>query len=170
MTADPSKSYLNAVVQQVTNNTTSWIGQRHGDNRNRISGQTFVCPKEGELAMIEVFSSHVTHNEPVDLTLHSFDAKSKTWGPVLKTSTVEFNHNNTGHWIGFPLDGLHLQKGMSYGFRLKSTGGLVGLGEAAGSYDHLPCIGGQEWMANADDQPGNFFSYLSLAFKVELRA
>lgn len=170
MKTNQSNSHLNAVVQQVTNNTTSWIGHRHGETKSRISGQTFVCPTEGELDSIEVFSSHITNTITVDLTLHSFDAEMMTWGSVLKTSIVEFNGNNTGEWISFPLSGLHLQKGKAYGFRLKSEGGLVGLGEAAGSYDHILCIGGQEWIANSEDQPGNYYSYLSLAFKVELRA
>ena len=170
METNQSKSHLKAVVQQITNNTTSWIGNRHGETKSRIGGQTFVCPATGELDSIEVISAHVTNNGPVDLTLHSFDAENKTWGPALKTSTVEFNRKDTGKWISFPLNGLHLQKGMSYGFRLKSETGLVGVGEAAGSFGHLPNTGGQEWTATSDDQSGNYYSYLSLAFKVELRA
>ncbi len=161
---------LKAVVQQVTNNTTSWIGHRHGETRSRITGQTFLCPTEGELDSIEVLSAHVTNDGPVQLTLHAFDAEQKTWGPALKSSTAEFKKHDTGKWIAFPLAGQHLQKGMSYGFRLKSESGLVGVGEAAGSNDRLPYIGGQEWTATADDQSGDFYSYLSLAFKVELRA
>ena len=170
METNQSRSFLKAVVQQVTNNTTSWIGHRHGETKNRISGQTFVCPDEGELDCIEIFSAHVTNNGLVELTLHAFDAENKTWGQALKTSTVEFNKTDTGKWISFPLTGLRLQKGMAYGFRLKSEKGLVGVGEAAGSYDRLPCIGGQEWFASSDDQFGNYYSYLSLAFKVEMRA
>lgn len=170
METNQSRSHLKAVVQQVTNNTTSWIGHRHGETKSRISGQTFVCPTAGELDSIEVFLAHVTNNGPVEMTLHSFDAENKTWGQALKTSTVEFNKNDTGKWISFPLTGLHLQKGMTYGFRLKSETGLVGVGEAAGSYDRLPNTGGQEWIATSDDQSGNYYTYLSLAFKVELRA
>lgn len=161
---------LKAVVQQVTNNTTSWFGNRHGEARNRITGQTFICPSEGELDSIEVLSAHVTNDGPVQLTLHAFEPNHKTWGPALKNSTVEFKKNDTGKWIAFPLGGIHLKNGMSYGFRLKSENGLIGVGEAAGSYDRSPCIGGQEWTATADDQSGDFYSYLSLAFKVELRA
>lgn len=58
---------------------------------------------------------------------------------------------------------------MSYGFCLKSESGLVGVGEVAINYNHLPSIGGQGWTATGDDQSGNFYSYLSLAFKIELR-
>ncbi len=161
---------LKAVVQQVTNNTTSWIGHRHGETRSRITGQTFTCPSEGELDSIEVVSAHVTNDGPVQLTLHAFDADHKTWGPALKTSSAEFRKKDTGKWIAFPLEGIRLEKGSSYGFRLKSEAGLVGVGEAAGSNERLPFIGGQEWTATADDQSGKFYSYLSLAFKVELRA
>ena len=161
---------LKAVVQQVTNNTTSWIGHRHGETKERITGQTFTCPTEGELECIEVLSTHVTNDGPVQLTLHAFDTDRKTWGPALKTSTVEFRQKDTGRWIAFPLDGVHLEKGRTYGFRLQSNAGLVGVGEAAGSNERLPLMGGQEWITTPEDQSGNFYSYLSLAFKVELRA
>lgn len=170
METNLSKSHLKAVVQQVTNNATSWIGHRHGETRSRISGQTFTCPSEGELDSIEVFLAHVTNNGPVDLTLHAFDADKKTWGPEFGKSMVEFNKKDTGKWISFPLNGLHLQKGMTYGFKLKSETGLIGVGEAAGNVNQLPFPGGQEWIAASDDQSGSYFTYLSLAFKVELRA
>ena len=170
METNQLKSHLKAVVQQVTNNTTSWIGHRHGESKNRITGQTFTCPSEGDLEAIEVFSTHVTNNGPVDLTIHQFDAENKTWGPELATSTVEFNREDTGKWISFPLNGLHLKKGTMYAFRLKSEAGLVGVGEAAGIVNHLPYNGGQEWIASSDDRSGNYYTYLSLAFKVELRA
>ncbi len=163
-------SPLRAAVQQVTNNTTSWIGHQHGESRSRISGQTFTCPTDGELERIAVLSAHVTNDGPVHLTLHSFDEAQKSWGPVLKSTSVEFKKQDTGKWIAFPFAGLPLQKGASYGFRLKSDAGLVGVGEAAGSNERLPFIGGQEWSATAEDQSGDFYSYLSLAFKVELRA
>jgi hypothetical protein len=170
METNQSKSNLKAVVQQVTNNTISWIGHRQGETKSRITGQTFTCPAEGDLEAIEVFLSHITNNGPVELTIHQFNADSKTWGAVLSTSTVEFNRENTGKWISFPLDGLHLQKGAMYAFRLKSEAGLIGVGEAAGIVNHLPYNGGQEWIASSDDRSGNYYTYLSLAFKVELRA
>jgi len=170
METNHSKSQLNTAIQQVTNNATSWIGHRHGETKSRLSGQTFVCPTEGDLDCIEIFSSHVTNNGPVELTLHAFDTENKTWGPALKSSIVEFTKGDTGKWISFPLTGLHLQKGMSYGFRLKSETGLVGVGEAAGNTKQVPFVGGQEWTASSEDQRGRYYSYLSLAFKVELRA
>jgi hypothetical protein len=170
METNLSKSHLKAIVQQVANNTTSWIGHHQGETKNRVSGQTFICPAEGDLDCIEVFSAHVTNDGPVDLTIHSFDAEKKSWGAQLGTSTVEFHRNDTGRWISFPLNGLHLKKGMTYAFRLKSEAGLVGVGEAAGINNHLPFNDGQEWISNSDDQKGNYFTYLSLAFKVEMRA
>lgn len=170
METNQSKSHLRAVVQQVTNNTTSWIGHWKGETKNRVSGQTFLCPSEGELDCIEIFSSHVSNSGSVNLTIHVFDAENRTWGPVLGTSKVEFNNLDTGKWVSFPLNGLRLQKGMTYGFRLKSETGLIGVGEAAGSVNQLPFKGGQEWAAASEELPGSFYTYLSLAFKVEMRA
>ena len=170
METNHSKSHLRAVVQQVTNNATSWIGHWKGETKNRVSGQTFLCPSEGELDYIEIFSAHVTTSGPVNLTIHAFDAENRTWGPVLGASQVQFNNLDTGKWISFPLKGLRLQKGMTYGFRLKSETGLIGVGEAAGSVGHLPYNGGQEWAAASEDLPGSYYTYLSLAFKVALRA
>ena len=117
-----------------------------------------------------MFAAYVTNEGPVDLTIHNLDPNQAQWGPVLGPSSVEFNRKNTGKWIPFPLDGLRLQKGNTYGFRLKTETGLVGVGEAIGFYNHLPYMDGKEWNATSDDLSGNYFTYLSLAFKVELRA
>lgn len=165
-----SKSHLPPIMQQITNNTTSWIGQRPGETKSRICGQTFICPAECDLGCIEIFSSYVNKNGSVELTIHQFDSNSKTWGPALAKSTIEFKRNETGSWVSFPVPGLHLSKNSSYGFRLQSDEVLAGLGEAAANYDHLPLIGGQEWVSSSDDQKGSYYSYLSLAFKVEMRA
>jgi hypothetical protein len=170
MEINQSKSHLKPVVQQVTNNTTSWIGHRHGETKSRFGGQTFTCPSEGNLDAIEVVLTHITNNGPVDLTIHSFDSENKTWGAELGTSTVEFNKSDTGNWVSFPLKGIKLEKGKTYGFRLKCEAGLIGIGEAAGSNGHLPFADGQEWNGTSDNKLGNFFTYLSLAFKVALRA
>ena len=170
METNQSRSNLKAVVQQVANNTTSWIGHRHGESKSRISGQTFTCPTEGKLDAIEVLLTHLTNNGPVNLTIHQFDAENKTWGAELASSTVEFDRQDTGQWISFPVNGLQLQKGVMYAFRLKSEAGLVGVGEAAGIVNHLPYNGGQEWIASSDDRSGSYYTYLSLAFKVAMRA
>jgi hypothetical protein len=170
METNNSRAHLRAVVQQIANNTTSWIGHISGESKNRVSGQTFTCPDEGDLDCIEIFSSHVTNDGPVDLSIHVFDAETKTWGAFLASSKVEFSRSSTGKWISFPFNGIHLQKGKAYGFRLKSDAGLVGVGEAATSVNQLLYPDGQEWIASSENQPGNFYSYLSLAFKIEMRA
>jgi len=160
----------NAAVQQVTNNTTSWIGHRTRENEDVVSGQTFVASAEGDLDAIEIFSSIVTKPGKVTMTFYNFDQQQKSWGPVLGSTSLDFNHNETGKWIAFNFPGFHLAKGQSYGFRLESPDTYVGLGEAAGTYKLPPFVSGQEWKFSKDNQSGNSFSYFSLAFKVDLRA
>lgn len=167
---ETNQSNLKAIVQQTANTTTSWIGHTHGETKSRMGGQTFTCPSAGKIDAIEVVLTHITNDGPIDLTIHSFDAENNTWGQELGTSTVEFTRRDTGKWVAFPLNGIQLQKGMTYGFRLKCEAGLIGIGEAAGSVDHLPFTGGQEWMSTTEDKRGSFYTYLSLAFKVGLRA
>ena len=101
-----------AVVQQVTNNATSWIGHRR-DNEDVISGQTFVAPKEGELAAIEVFSAIVTKPGKIIMTLHNFDTEQKSWGPALGSCSVDILNTEAGKWLAFDMPGLHLDKGKS---------------------------------------------------------
>lgn len=159
-----------AVVQQVAHNSTSWIGHPSGETKSRIGGQTFICPQEGDMDAIEILSTHVSNQGAVDLTIHQFDNHNRSWGPVLETSTIEISKSDAGKWISFPIHGLHLESGMSYGFRLKTAVGLIGVGEAARNSDQITTIGGQEWASFSDDIAGKYYSYLSLAFKVELRA
>ena len=167
----PKKSTtLQPAVEQVTNNTTSWIGHRPGDNNDIIKGQTFIAPAEGDLDGIEVFSSMVTSPGKVMMTLHSFDSLQKNWGPVLGTTSVEFTKNDSGKWVSFDIPGQHLKKGETYGFRLESPNTLIGIGEAAGSHKHPPFNNGQEWKFSTKDSKGHSFSYFSLAFKIGLRA
>jgi hypothetical protein len=170
METNHSKPLLKPVVQQSTHNTTSWIGHRQGETNEHISGQTFTCPSAGQLDCIEIFSVYVNKKIPVDLTLYPFDTERKIWGAPLATSTVEFNTADTEKWMCFPLKGLQLSKDKVYGFKLKTNDGLLGVGEAAVCLNQLPYAGGQEWAANTKDQAGKYFSYLSLAFKVDLRA
>jgi hypothetical protein len=61
---------LKSVVEQVTNNTTSWIGHDKLDNKDIISGQTFTSPSEMDLEAIEVFTNVVTTPGNVVLILH----------------------------------------------------------------------------------------------------
>ncbi len=167
----PSKSSsMHLVVEQVTNNTTTWVGHRKGDSHGLISGQTFIAPKEGDLDKIEVFSSVVTQPGEVVLTVHKFDQQHKSWGPALGSASLELNKTDCDKWVGFHIPGLHLHSGEAYGFRLESNTALIGVGEAAGSYHQPPFANGQEWKFTNKDQKGHSFSYFSLAFKVGVRA
>jgi hypothetical protein len=165
-----SNNLLAPVVQQITNNITSWIGQQSGEEKNVITGQTFESPSGGNLEAIEVFSSIVTKPGKIIMTLHHFDPQQKSWGPVLRTSTLDVDNNETGKWIAFDMQGQHLDKGQVYGFRLESPDTYVGVGEAAGSLAKLPFTFGQKWQFIKEQGTGQCFSYFSLAFKVDMRA
>lgn len=158
-----------AVVEQVLNNATSWIGHRcHNDDV--ISGQTFIAPKEGDLAAIEIFSAIVTKPGKVIMTLHLFDREHKSWGPAVKTTSINIQTNEAGRWLAFDMPGMHLDKGQSYGFRLQSPDTLIGVGEAAGNHSKPPFSYGQEWQFTDEQSEGKSFSYFSLAFKVDMKA
>ena len=159
-----------ATVQQISKNTTSWIGHRTGDSKTYIGGQTLISPAQGKLDMIEVFFSHISNDGRVEMTIHSFDPSNKTWGPIQGNSSVSLVKADSGKWIAFQLNSLKMEKGKTYGFQLHCKDTLIGVGEAAGSFDQPPYSGGQEWAATTENQSGNFYSYLSLAFKMELRA
>lgn len=156
------------VVEQVTNNATSWVG--HRDNKEVVSGQTFITPSTGMLESIEVFSTMVTQPGKVVMTLHSFDPDQNKWGSVLGSASIELKYNDTDKWVSFNIPGLHLEKGKSYGFKLESPDSFIGVGEAAGSSKQPPFTAGQEWRFTTNNQIGDSFSYFSLAFKVGLRA
>ena len=165
-----SKNASIPVVQQVTNNTTSWIGHRSRDNEDLVTGQTFVAPAGGDLEAIEIFSSIVTKPGKVIMTLYSFDPQHNSWGPTLGSSSVYINNSEAGKWLAFDMKGMHLDKGQSYGFRLESPDTYIGVGEAAGSHAKPPFGSGQEWQFTKSQHMGKCFSYFSLAFKVDMRA
>lgn len=170
MKTEQKNHHQHPVVQQVTNNTTSWLGKRSRDNEDIISGQTFIAPTEGDLDAIEVFSSIVTKPGKVIMTLHSFDTLHKSWGPALSTSSVDIQNTEAGKWLAFSMQGMHLDKGQSYGFKLESPDTYIGVGEAAGSHRTPPFDAGQEWQFTKNHSKGECFSYFSLAFKVDMRA
>ena len=161
---------LKSVVEQVTNNTTSWIGHDKLDNKDIISGQTFTSPSEMDLEAIEVFTNVVMTPGNVVLTLHPFDNQLKTWGPVIGLASNELDPTDSGKWKSFTFPGLHLNKGKTYGFRLESPDSFIGMGEAAVCYHTTPLNYGQEWRFTNSDKAGHSFSYFSLAFKVDIRA
>ena len=161
---------MRPVVEQITNNATSWVGHRPGDKKETVSGQTFIAPTSGLLGTIEVYSTMVTHPGKVVMSLHTFDPGQNTWGPVLGSTSVELIYSDTNKWISFNIPGLQLEKGRTYGFKMESPDSYFGVGEAAGSSKKPPFTTGQEWRFTANNQKGDSFSYLSLAFKVGLRA
>ncbi|MGG9971470.1 hypothetical protein ACQ33O_06720 [Ferruginibacter sp. SUN002] len=169
MDTHTKKSSLHPSVEQITNNTTSWIGHLPGDNKDVVGGQTFVATSEGDLEAIEVFPSVVTEKGKVVMTVHTFDEQQKSWGPALGTASVELAKADAGKWIAFNVPGLHLNKGKSYGFKLESDT-YIGVGEAVGSHQQPPFINGQEWRFTNNNKNADSFSYFSLAFKVDLKA
>ncbi|CAN5753632.1 hypothetical protein BH11BAC3_BH11BAC3_17940 [soil metagenome] len=158
-----------AVIEQITNNTTSWIGH-NTDDSDVLCGQTFIAPSEGDLGAIEVFSSVVAKPGKVVMTLHNFDPQQKSWGPAIGSASVELNKSFMNKWIPFFIPGMHLTKGKSYGFKLESSAAYFGLGEAAGISSQPPYQNGQEWKSTNKDQTGKYYNYFSLAFKVGFKA
>jgi hypothetical protein len=170
MNTQTKNSSAQMAVEQVTNNTTSWLGHRSRDNEDVVTGQTFIAPSAGNLESIEVFSSIVSAPGKVVMTVHNFDTLQKSWGPAIGSTSVDFNVTDCGKWMAFPIAGMKLDKGQSYGFKLEGTEAYIGVGEAAGSHVQPPFNNGQEWKFTKKDKQGSSFSYFSLAFKVGLRA
>ena len=157
------------VLSQTENNTTLWIGHLNHDTNDRLAGQTFSCPADGELNNIQVYSSAVTQPGEVQLTLHVFDPVTHEWGPSIGKSILHIERNDESRWLRFELDPVSLQKNGHYAFRLQTEKGIIGIGEAA-SHSRKPFTFGQEWNSDASHNGEKFFSYFSLAFKVELCA
>ncbi len=170
MNTATKKTQLKGAAEQVTNNTTGWIGHKPGQTDNVIKGQTFVATSEGELHLIEIFSSLVKEPGEVVLTLHDFDSAQNNWGATLGTASVNFTKSDNGKWMAFNIHGPHLNKGKSYGFLLESKNSCIGVGEAAGSHKHPPLNLGQEWEFVNGSKKGDAFTYFSLAFKVAISA
>ena len=157
------------LITQAENNTTLWIGHLQTDPTDHFAGQTFRCPSEGQLNNIQVFTSAINKPGELALTLHEFDPETRNWGPSIGNSNLAVGHNDESHWVRFELQPVTLRKGSTYGFRLFTPNAMVGIGEAA-SGNQQPFPYGFEWSADSTDQKGQFFSYFSLAFKVELCA
>ncbi len=158
------------VLTQTENNTTLWVGHlKHGVN-DHVAGQTFICPSEGILNNIQVYSATVTRPGQLLLTLHEFDAASRTWGTAIGQSTVQMERENISQWIRFELEPVALKQNVAYGFRLHAPEAFIGLGEAAHQSKH-PFNFGMSWNGGADHpETGRYFNYFSLAFKVEMCA
>jgi len=162
-------SHSRPVLAQTENNTTLWIGHLRTDPTDHVGGQTFTCPTEGLLDNIQLYAATVPYPGEIELTLHEFDKIAKTWGPAIGQSSVHLRKEDREKWIRFGLPSLHLNKETTYGFRVHSNNGMIGLGEAVRDNKH-PFPFGHEWSADSTDQRGHYYAYFSLAFKVELRA
>jgi hypothetical protein len=158
------------VLTQTENNTTLWVGNlKHGTN-DHVAGQTFTCPSEGLLNNIQVYSSAVTRPGELMLTLHEFDAGTRTWGPAIAQSMVQMEKEDISKWIRFGLEPVALKKNTAYGFRLHAPEAFIGIGEAA-HQSKYPFNFGMAWNGGTHHpEKGRYFNYFSLAFKVELCA
>jgi hypothetical protein len=157
------------VLSQAQNNTTLWIGHQKTGPTDHFAGQTFNCPAEGQLDNIQLYSSAVQNGGEIVLTLHEFDPASRTWGAPIGSSSVAIRKGEDERWVRFDLPPVFLRKDTTYGFRVHANDAFVGLGEAASGNRH-PFTFGHEWNGDTFNQTGNYYSYFSLAFRVELRA
>jgi hypothetical protein len=162
-------SHSRPVLSQAQNNTTLWIGHLKPHAHDHLAGQTFICPSEGLVNNIQVFASAVTQPGEVALTLHEFDAATKTWGPAIGNSSRNVDKKDGTNWIRFEMEPINLQKDTTYGFRLQTENGIIGIGEAASGNRH-PFTFGHAWNGHGNNDKGEYFRYFSLAFKVELCA
>ena len=162
-------SLTRPVLTQTESNTTLWLGHLQTDSNEHLAGQTFNCPTEGTLDNIQVLPSSVQYPGEVTLTLHEFDADSKTWGPAIAETSRHLEKNDESRWVRFELDPLQLRKNSCYGFRLKTPDAFIGLGEAV-HHAKNPFDFGQLWNADTKNEKGHYFSFFSMAFKVEMCA
>jgi hypothetical protein len=162
-------SHSRPVLSQAQNNTTLWIGHLQTDPTDHFAGQTFTCPAEGQLDNIQLYSSAVQSSGEVVLTLHEFDTGTKKWGPALGSASLEVNKGDDAKWIRFALPPVLLRKDVSYGFRVQTHRAMIALGEAA-TGTKQPFTFGHEWNGDSVNERGHYYSYFSLAFKVELCA
>src|SRR5688500_1060397 len=162
-------SHPRPVLTQTQNNTTLWIGHLRSDPNDHFAGQTFKCPSEGLVGNIQVYTSAVNNPGEMSLTLHEFDTASKTWGPSIGHSTLLVQRGDDSKWIRFALQPVSLRKDVTYGFRLQTNDALIGIGEAA-SGNKDPFTFGHEWSGDSSNKKGHYFTFFSLAFKVELCA
>lgn len=164
------ESHSQSPLEQPVKNTSLWVGHLNADSADHFAGQTFQCPKEGELKEIQVFSDMVSHPGKLALTIREFDKESKQWGQVLSTSVINVDGNDTKNWMHFQFDALPLHKDITYGFQLKAEEeALVAIGEAVWP-SKTPFVYGEEWGLNNFENKDHYYRYFSLAFKIAMRA
>jgi hypothetical protein len=164
-----SSRHSRAIVTQAENNTTLWVGHLQNDPTDHFAGQTFICPSEGLLNNIQVYSSAVQMPGELSLTLHEFDPETRNWGPAIGNSSLPVKRDDEAQWMRFELQPVSLNKNATYGFGLYTNDAMIGIGEAA-TGNQRPFTFGHEWNGDSTNQTGHFFTYFSLAFKVELCA
>lgn len=164
-----SSKHLRPVLEQPATSTTLWIGHLPVDARHHYAGQTFTCPAEGDLDNIQLYAASIPSAGAIHVTLHEFDARQKKWGPTIGESHKQVTRSDDHHWLRFGFPHIFMNRAASYGFRISSDDALIGLGEAAGDSKH-PFTFGQVWKADSTDKEGHYYTYFSLAFKIEMRA
>lgn len=162
-------SHTRPVLSQAQNNTTLWIGHLQTDPTDHFAGQTFSCPAEGQLDNIQLYSAAVQYPGKLNMTIHEFDPQLRKWGPAIGEASVDVEHKDHTKWLRFSLPPVFIRKNVNYGFRVQADQAMVGLGEAA-TGTKQPFTFGHEWNADSKNQRGHYYTYFSLAFKVELRA
>ncbi|MEO7922100.1 MAG: hypothetical protein ABIR30_00320 [Chitinophagaceae bacterium] len=163
-----TKPSSHPVLSQTRNNTTLWIGHLQADANDRFAGQTFTCPADGLLNNIQVYSTTVHHPGDVAMTLHEFDPAARTWGAAIGDAIMSLEKNDDARWLRFNLQPVALKRDATYGFRLQSRNAMIGLGEAAS--DSKQPFTGHEWNGNSKNEQGYYFTYFSLAYKIEMCA
>lgn len=159
-------NHLHSVVEQADHNITGWMGHHPGKQQNICLGQTFKSASDANVSEIEIYADAVMYPGTIQLTLHQYDPETKIWGPELLKTSTKVTSEDTGEWLRFNFDNLHIQKGFSYGLKLASDDSYLGLGEVAGSAKNPPMIFGQEWLFSVSGETINVFNYFSLSFKV----
>ena len=92
-----------AVLSQKENNTTIWIGHLAADPNDHVAGQTFICPSDGNVHSIRLYSAAVQQEGHLHLTLHTFDPSTKTWSAPLAEVERYLDRSDASRWIDFPL-------------------------------------------------------------------
>jgi hypothetical protein len=156
------------VAAQTTNNSTGWAGQVPGSKEHLSVGQTFIATADGDLQTIKLFPNMIGADSHLQVSIHQFDQEIQHWGSLLGTANASLQRKDAGKWFSIDLPGPHLQKGHTYGFRLDSKDSYIGLGEACCSANEPVLKAGKEWHFSNSFPQGYSFTYLSLAFKVEV--
>ena len=67
------------------------------------------------------FFGSCTNPGQLSLSVHSFDPRSKSWGPLLARATVEVEKVDKERWIRFDLPPMPLHQDEMYGFRIHAN-------------------------------------------------